>query len=65
MPVVDTSRVAFERIAPRLSTRQRLILSALETWGGAPPTAYELFACLRAQGVVRDLNDVRPASAVA
>ena len=60
MPVADTSRTAFERIVPRLSARQRLILSALETWAGTPPTAYELFARLRVQGAVRDLNDVRP-----
>ena len=60
MPVADTSRRAFERIVPRLSARQRLILSALETWAGAPPTAYELFTHLQAQGAVRDLNDVRP-----
>ena len=60
MPVADTSRAAFEQIAPRLSTRQRLILSALKTWEGTPPTAYELFARLRVQGAVRDLNDVRP-----
>ena len=60
MPVADTSRTAFEQIVPRLSTRQRLILSTLHAWEGAPPTAYELFARLRAQGAVRDLNDVRP-----
>ena len=68
MPVADTSRTAFEQIVPRLPTRQRLILSALETWQGTPPetwqgtppTAYELFVRLRAQGAVRDLNDVRP-----
>ena len=60
MPVADTSRRAFEQIAPRLSTRQRLILSTLETWQGTPPTAYELFTHLQAQGAVRDLNDVRP-----
>ena len=34
MPVADTSRAAFEQIVPRLSARQRLILSALETWEG-------------------------------
>ena len=60
MPVAETSRRAFEQIVPRLSARQRLILSALETWQGTPPTAYELFMRLRAQGAVRDLNDVRP-----
>ncbi len=60
MPVADTSRTAFEQIAPRLSTRQRLILSALKAWEGTPPTAYELFMRLRAEGAVRDLNDVRP-----
>ena len=60
MPVADTSRRAFEQIVPRLSARQRLILSTLETWEGTPPTAYELFARLRAEGAVRDLNDVRP-----
>ncbi len=60
MTVADTSRAAFEQIVPRLSTRQRLILSALETWEGTPPTAYELFMRLRAEGAVRDLNDVRP-----
>ena len=60
MPVADTSRTAFEQIVPRLSTRQRLILSTLETWQGTPPTAYELFTHLQAQGAVRDLNDVRP-----
>ena len=60
MPVADTSRAAFEQIVPCLSARQRLILSALETWAGTPPTAYELFARLRVQGAVRDLNDVRP-----
>ena len=37
MPVADTSRTAFEQIIPRLSTRQRLILSTLETWQGTPP----------------------------
>ena len=60
MTVADTSRTAFEQIVPRLSTRQRLILSTLETWEGTPPTAYELFTHLRAQGAARDLNDVRP-----
>ena len=60
MPVAETSRTAFEQIVPRLPTRQRLILSTLETWQGTPPTAYELFMRLRAEGAVRDLNDVRP-----
>ena len=59
--VRDTSAACYrEHIKPTLYKREWLVLEVLRQWHGAAPTSYELTDALRANGLVQDVNGVRP-----
>jgi Fe2+ or Zn2+ uptake regulation protein len=64
MPVQPTSRAAYDELQLTLSQRQTKVLGGLATYYMTHrhqwPTAYELYRAMKADGLVNDLNDVRP-----
>ena len=62
MKAVRETSIAVYRddIVPSLGRREQIVLDALKDWPGEPPTAYELFQALKAQGLAMDLNAIRP-----
>lgn len=63
MPVQETSRAAYDELKPTLTERQTRVLQALAGYYARRrrwPTAYELYAAMKEDGLVNDLNDVRP-----
>ena len=58
--VRTTSAAVYRDLQPSLQRRESIVLDALKTWRGQPPTGYELTKALQEQGDAFDVNAVRP-----
>lgn len=59
----EARRESYQQIKGTLNRRQQRVLQCLKSYPearGGDPTAYELLRYMVAQGLARDVNDVRP-----